>query len=79
MERAQKKLKLSKRPMTSGYRHTFATDALENGVPDAHVAYIRALLNQYDPPPLQPPRDSGQGADGGFEPGEKNGIGPATG
>jgi integrase len=40
MERAQRKLELEHRPMTSGYRHTFATDALEAGVPDAHVAEL---------------------------------------
>jgi integrase len=40
MERAQRKLGLDRRPLTSGYRHTFATDALQNGVPDAHVAEL---------------------------------------
>jgi integrase len=40
MERAQRKLNLPMRPLTSGYRHTFATDALEQGVPDAHVAEL---------------------------------------
>ena len=40
MARAQKKLGLTRRPMVSGYRHTFATDALEAGVPDAHVAEL---------------------------------------
>lgn len=40
MERAQRKLNLPQRPLTSGYRHTFATDALESGVPDAHVAEL---------------------------------------
>jgi integrase len=40
MERAQKKLGLIRRPLTSGYRHTFATDALEAGVPDVHVAEL---------------------------------------
>lgn len=29
-----------RRPLTSGYRHAFATDALEAGVPDAHVAEL---------------------------------------
>ena len=40
MERAQRKLGLEKRPLTSGYRHTFATDALVAGVPDAQVAEL---------------------------------------
>jgi integrase len=40
MERAQGKLGLVRRPLTSGYRHTFATDALEAGVPDTHVAEL---------------------------------------
>jgi integrase len=40
MERAQRKLGLSRRPLTSGYRHTFATDALEAGVPDTHLAEL---------------------------------------
>ena len=40
MARAQHKLGLLRRPLTSGYRHTFATDALECGVPDAHVAEL---------------------------------------
>jgi integrase len=40
MERAQRKLGLTRRPLTSGYRHTFATDALEVGVPDTHVAEL---------------------------------------
>jgi integrase len=40
MERAQRKLGLAHRPLTSGYRHTFATDALERGVPDTHVAEL---------------------------------------
>jgi integrase len=40
MARAQKKLGLSRRPLTSGYRHTFATDALEAGVPDTHLAEL---------------------------------------
>lgn len=40
MGRAQRKLGLSRRPLTSGYRHTFATDALEAGVPDVHVAEL---------------------------------------
>lgn len=40
MERAQKRLGIRHRPMVSGYRHQFATDALEAGVPDAHVAEL---------------------------------------
>lgn len=40
MGRAQRKLGLPRRPLTSGYRHTFATDALEAGVPDTHVAEL---------------------------------------
>jgi integrase len=40
MARAQRKLGLAGRPLASGYRHTFATDALERGVPDAHVAEL---------------------------------------
>lgn len=40
MARAQHKLGLSRRPLTSGYRHSFATDALEAGVPDVHVAEL---------------------------------------
>ena len=40
MERAQTKLGLTRRPLTSGYRHTFATDALEAGVADTHVAEL---------------------------------------
>lgn len=40
MARAQQKLGLDRRPLTSGYRHTFATDALESGVPDTHVAEL---------------------------------------
>jgi integrase len=40
MARAQGKLALTRRPLTSGYRHTFATDALEQGVPDALVAEL---------------------------------------
>jgi integrase len=40
MGRAQRKLGLGRRPLTSGYRHTFATDALSSGVPDAQVAEL---------------------------------------
>jgi integrase len=40
MARAQKKLDLGVRPMVSGYRHTFATDALAGGVSDAQVAEL---------------------------------------
>jgi integrase len=40
MERAQKKLGLAKRPMTSGYRHQMATDLLAAGVSDAVVAEV---------------------------------------
>jgi len=40
MQRVQRKLGLLRRPMVSGYRHTFATDALDRGVPDAHVAEL---------------------------------------
>jgi integrase len=40
MARAQKKLGLPRRPMASGYRHSFATTTLEVGVPDAHVAEL---------------------------------------
>jgi integrase len=40
MARAQRKLGLARRPLTSGYRHTFATDALEAGVPDTHLAEL---------------------------------------
>ncbi|AMV26273.1 site-specific tyrosine recombinase XerC [Gemmata sp. SH-PL17] len=40
MGRAQRKLGLNRRPLTSGYRHTFATDALEAGVPDTHLAEL---------------------------------------
>jgi integrase len=40
MARAQRKLGLTRRPLTSGYRHSFATDALEAGVPDTHVAEL---------------------------------------
>lgn len=40
MGRVQKKLGLARRPLTSGYRHTFATDALEVGAPDTHLAEL---------------------------------------
>lgn len=40
MARAQQRLGLANRPLTSGYRHTFATDALASGVPDTHVAEL---------------------------------------
>src|SRR5262245_15089222 len=40
MARAQRKLGLAARPMVSGYRHAFATDALALGVSDAQVAEL---------------------------------------
>ena len=40
MMRAEKKLGLKKRPMTSGYRHSLATEALEAGVPAAVVGEL---------------------------------------
>ena len=40
MERVQKKLGLTKRPLASGYRHSFATDGLEAGVPETHLAEL---------------------------------------
>jgi integrase len=40
LSRIRKKLGLSKRIIAYGYRHTFATDALANEVPDAQVAEL---------------------------------------
>jgi integrase len=40
MKQAQRKLGLGRRPMLSGQRHSFATDALAAGVPDAVVAEL---------------------------------------
>jgi len=40
MARVEKKLNLTKRPMVSGYRHGFATDALAQGISDAQVAEL---------------------------------------
>lgn len=40
LARAARTLGLERTPMASGYRHTFATDALAQGVPDAQVAEL---------------------------------------
>ena len=40
MARAERKLGLDRRPMVSGYRHGFATDALAQGISDAQVAEL---------------------------------------
>jgi integrase len=40
MARAQRKLGLTRRPMVSGHRHGFATDALAQGISDAQVAEL---------------------------------------